>query len=421
MANYLARYIPSNVMIPVLQSRPGVKIKKLGEGQYQVTRLITAGDERAVIREIRREEGSPLEIKLHVKTFLNSEIISRRYKMMFLQALAFNVEAGMSAGKALEIVIRNEANVAVQMELTAAQDILTKGGAFSDALDAISFFDRITISILVAGEKTGSLRQALASAVEHYESTNHTSKTIFGMFSFLIIDLLTVVSTSVGVQWTFIPMMQKQGIESKDPALVEAFQRKIELAYLMNGALLWVAVLITVVAGIFAYFAFSKRPSPMKTKVEHLVGRMPLLSSFFTNTAVAESFAVAATMLSGGVRLNETVDVAQGATSYPSVQRYWQRVRKRLMMGDTVSRAMLFTPITQTEYLIISAHRSASQLTKVFRDIANERARLAIINAKVINRALVIGSMAYAASSVLIYLWLLWVQNEQVMAGLGAK
>lgn len=403
-------------MISVLQARPGVRMRRLGNGHHEVSRLIPASNERQVVDEIRREGGTPLEIKKHRKTFLGTEIVLRTYKQRFLQALAFNVEAGLSAGKALEMVIQSESKVALQLELSAASAILAKGGSFSEAIDSVSFFDRATISIMVAGEKTGSLRQALSSAVEHYESRNHTSKAIFGMLSFVSIDLATVVVSAFGVQTKFIPMMEEQGANSTDPAVIAAFQEKIQLGYLLNGSLLWIAAIVALIAFLFSYFILSPKPSPMKTKAESLIRRIPVLSSFFTNSALAESFGVAASMLAGGVRLNETIDVASQATTYPVVLRYWDAVRRRMMLGDATARALFQPPLTQQEFLIISAHRSAEQLTKVIRDIAKERAVQARHGAGTLNRILLLGSIAYASASVFIYLWLLFVQNEQIMS-----
>lgn len=405
-------------MLNVLRGKPGVRITKVGS-HYEVVRLLTGSDEHQVAREIMRESGSPLDVRLHRKTFLSTEIVTRRYKLMFLQAMAFNIEAGMSAGRALETVVKSEVNVNMQLELTAAMHILSQGGTFSDAIDAISFFDRVTISILIAGEKTGSLRQAMQSALKHYEQSNQTSKTIFGMMGFLAFDLVTVVSTALGVQTKFIPMMEEQGIQSTDPALIAAFKDNIELGYALNGSLLWIAAVVTILASMFTYFTVSRGTGRIKSFVERNMRMIPLLRAYFTNISVADSFSVAGSMLSGGVRLNETIAVAEESTTFPIARRYWQYVKTRLMLGDTVARAMYHYPISEAEFMLLSSHRSSEQLTKVINDIANERNEQAKGNARSLNRTLVMISMAYASASVLIYLWLLWIQNAQVMQGLS--
>lgn len=420
MANYIARYIPAPRMVHLLTGRPGIQLKKLDGGLYQVTRVINGSNERSVVDEICKEGGSPLEIRKYVKTFLNTEVITKRYRIMFLQALAFNAEAGMSAGKALEVVIRNEPNVAKQLELAPGVDVLNKGGSFSDALDAISLFDQITISILLAGERTGALKEALASAVAHYDDKNATSKTIFGMIGLVVFDLFTVVSTSLGVQFVLIPTMEKAGIDSKDPLVIEEFARQIQLGYLMNGTLLAIAVLIVIATTVFTYFLTSKTVSPLKERFEKILRGVPLVSNFLTHTAISDTFAISATMLEGGCRFPAAVELAAGATGYPPVRHFWEHVKKQLMLGSMVAHAMKHKPITDIEYMIIASHRSSKQLTKVFRDIAKERASQAADAAKTLNRVIIGGSVAYATASVLIYLWLLVVQNKQVMQGMGA-
>jgi|GEM_PF-831304 len=420
MPNFLARYIPANASIGVLQSRPGVRLRRIGNGRYEAVRMITAKDEGSVVREVLREKGVPLRIEKHRKTFLNTEVVTRGYKKSFLQALAFNAEAGMSPGKSLEMVIQSEANVAMQLELTAASDILAKGGTFSEAIDAIAFFDRVTIAILVAGEKTGSLRQAIASALDHYEASVMTGKSIFGMMGLIAFDLVTVVSTAVGVQYGFLPKMAADGIKSTDPKVIAAFHDKVALGYLMNGALLWIAGIVAVVAALFLYFSLSRNPGPLKGAVDRVMQKLPLLRKFFENTAVAASFSVAASMLRGGVRFSQTVAVATNSTNFPAMKHYWERVKVRMMLGDTVARAMYSPPIRENEFMLLSSHRSIDQLAKVVGDISRDRAEKAQGNAKVINRSLLAGAMIYSSISVLIYLWLLWIQNEAVLANLGA-
>ncbi len=406
-------------MITVLQARPGVRLKRLGGGRYEAVRMITARDTESVVREVLGEGGVPLKIERHKKTLLNTEVVTRGYKKTFLQALAFNVEAGMSPGKSLEMVIQSEGKVAMQLELTAASDILAKGGTFSEAIDAISFFDRVTIAILVAGEKTGSLRQAISSALGHYEASNMTTKSIFGMLGLIAFDLVTVVSTAFGVQYAFLPKMASDGIQSSNPAVIADFKAKIALGYMLNGSLLWVAAVITAVSVLFIYFSLSRNPGPLKEMVDRVMQRLPLLKQFFENTAVAESFSVAASMLGGGVRFSDTITVASTSTNYPTMHKYWARVKTRMMLGDTIARAMHAPPITQNEYMLLSSHRRADQLTKVVLDISRERGEKSRNNAKTLNRVLLAGAMLYASASVLIYVWLLWVQNEAVMAGLA--
>ena len=153
--------------------------------------------------------------------------------------------------------------------------------------------------------------------------------------------------------------------------------------------------------------------------VDRVMQRLPLLKQFFENTAVAESFSVAASMLGGGVRFSDTITVASTSTNYPTMHKYWARVKTRMMLGDTIARAMHAPPITQNEYMLLSSHRRADQLTKVVLDISRERGEKSRNNAKTLNRVLLAGAMLYASASVLIYVWLLWVQNEAVMAGLA--
>lgn len=65
-------------------------------------------------------------------------------------------------------------------------------------------------------------------------------------------EMVVAISTAVGVQMVFIPLVENLGIQSTDPVVIAAFKGNVDLAYALNGSLLLIAVLlITALLTIF--------------------------------------------------------------------------------------------------------------------------------------------------------------------------
>ncbi|MGD9649862.1 MAG: hypothetical protein AB7U41_03630, partial [Dongiaceae bacterium] len=79
-------------------------------GPKEMSRDFFLPDPKSVREEIVQMGGVPLSIKLRQPGFFGREYISGKYKQAFLRSVAFHVQAGMSPGKALWIVIEGESD-----------------------------------------------------------------------------------------------------------------------------------------------------------------------------------------------------------------------------------------------------------------------------------------------------------------------
>ena len=316
----------------------------------------------------------------------------------------------MSPSKSLMTVIRAEAHPGIRHELDPAMRILDVGGQFSDALKQISFFDISILSILIAGEKTGGMKQAILSAVEHYEQGTKTRTIMFGLLTAMSIDLSVTISGAIGVQETFLPWLEKQAGDTANRA---EFLAKINLGWWLNGAALVTSMLIGVVIAVAIFQGLVPASWPGKKIIEEMSRKLPLFSTYFVNQEVADTFKVASVMLTGGVTLDKTVVVTENASRTHALKSYWSGVAHRIGRGDSVVAAVINDPIVRDgEGQMIAAHQSAAQLGLILGKISEARAMEAQKNAKQISSALVLGTIGYGIYTALIMIWLLLAQNS---------
>lgn len=374
-------------------------------------------DAKSVREEIANLGGIPLTIKERKPAWYEREYISAKFKRSFLRGMSFHVQSGMSPGRALWIVIEGESDRKKRIELEPALEVLRRGGGFITALKELRMFDRSVIAILSAGERIGALKEVIESALQHLEEKGKSWKMLTAAVGWLWFDISTSISTVIGVQYGYLPWLESNGIDTKDPKLLAKFKSALDTAYFINGFLLLIAVLMCF-AGVFIAASLVIRSGKLEEISSAVVRKLPIIKTFIENTAMAETFGIVGRMLKGRVQFDEAVRVAIESTPVKHVQALWRQALERIMKGDTVDRAFRNPIMTRSELIEIGAHQNGEQLAAMFMNIAHERGDAA----KRGLRQIVVGGVAF----VILYtflaagaaMWVLWVQNEGLTSSL---
>lgn len=371
--------------------------------------LTAAVSEKDAMRQGLDSGWSVTSVSEVIRHAWQREVVSKAYKLAFLRSMSFYCES-MSPSIALLTVIRAETSPGIRHELDAAVRILDAGGQFSDALNQISFFDVSIISILIAGEKTGQMKQAVLSSVEHYEQGTKTRAIMFGLLSAMAIDLFVTISTAVGVQVTFLPWLADQ---AGDVANKADFLAQVNLGYWLNGAALVSAALIGVVIAGAILQGLVPAGWPIKSYIEQFSRKIPLFSTYYVNQELGDTFKVASVMLSGGVPLDKAVVVTEHASRTLTLRDYWRGVGHRIQRGDAVSAAVGSDALIRDgERQMIVAHQNSAQLGLILGKISEARSLESQANAKTIGKTMFLGTIGYGVYTALITIWLLMAQNS---------
>lgn len=387
-------------------------------GYFRHESVVVAVDERAVVAELRSRGCIPLSVESvkPVHPFFNR--VSRDYKLQFLQALGFNIEAGMSAGKALQTVIESESGP-VRERLNYALNILRSGGGFHEAVAAMDFFDETTLAILESGERTGKMKDAVKTSVEHYQSRSSSLKVMLGAVTFTMLDLVFAVASIFGNRFSLLPMIKEGGFKAENPAAAEKFNRILDLCYWVNDILL-VSTLLLCVALVGIGWAYVGKNMAVRTWVDNKLMTMPAMKDALLHSAVASTAMIASSLLRGGVPFATAVQIAARGTRMPTVQAYWQTAYDRLVTGESVARAMNQPILENSERIIITAHNNQNQLGEALTVISSRREDLSKAAAKKFSILAFIASLFYSGIATLFTLWVVYLQNAQMMAATGS-
>ncbi|HEX4843353.1 MAG TPA: type II secretion system F family protein [Limnobacter sp.] len=411
--NYRVEYLAPSMLDAT--ARPDPKVS----GYYRHELVVAASKPRDAMLAIIERGGVVLNVS-EVKTrnaFLRllKKSVDRTYKQKFLQAIAYNLRAGLSPERALEQVILGELGEP-RVALNEALNALRQGFGFVQALSLLNWFDESTLSVLRAGEATGQLSQALETAVSFYEKGSATLKLMFGAVTWTALDLVMAVGTVVGMRFGLIEVLKKTPLLSDDPQKIQDYQDALHLAEMVNNGLLVFSFVFVLFLLYFTMMLLSPDPK-VKTQALHMLEKFPVIGRLLVNSAMSATFKVLSSLLQGGVTFLNAVQIARKGTLTPAVIALWQEVIDRTEIGIHPSAAFNSPMLDSSERLLIRSHRDQAQLAECLGSIALSREEQANAAAKRFAVVAFLASLLYSGIAVLFSLAVVYLQNEAVLSG----
>ena len=381
-------------------------------GWFTHKSVVAAPSKSDVLKYLATQGGVPLTVETVKPVHPWFAKVSRDYKQQFLIAIAYNVDAGMSATKALAAVAESTSGHA-RSTMERALATLDLGSSFVEAVSALDWFDETTLTLMVAGERTGGLPAAIRSAAAHFGESSIAMKVMYGAVSATVLDLLFAASSIIGVKG-YLQSVDTSKFKSENPEAIANFLFQIKLATVMANVMFYLTLLATgfVVVALYGYLGTN---TGFRDKVDRWVRRVPYLRASIQHNAMAATTLVAASLLSGGTGVRKAIELVVKSTRVPEVLRYWQDAIVKLDSGDSTSKALSRSPLDSSERLIIGAHASQPQLANAFSRIAVRRKDLAKSQAKKFGLFMLLLSMAYSGVSVLQLTWVVYLQYKPAM------
>ena len=401
---YLLPYVAGPSATPDRKSR----------GYYRHKEIVTAVSPEAVVHDIVARQAVPVEIReiKPIHPMLGGRI-TKGFRQQFLLSLTFSVDGGMSPGQALEQAIESETGV-MRQRLNIGLYMLRQGRSFLDALRAIDIYDSTTLAIIEAGEETGTLRQALATVEVSLQKSTDAKKTIFTAVAWTGLDLIFAVISIVGTRTGLIPYLREGNNNNADPEQIAKMNSALDMATWANDILIAFSVVAVVAlfAGTWAYFSDDEE---LRNRIDNWLLKVPMFRDLMVHTAVAGTCGVMANLLSGGVHFIPATLITERGTRMGKVVNYWRTARDRVEAGESPSVAISIDPFTDSEKMILRAHKDSKQLARAFDVIGAQREEHAKTAAKKFALAAFVATMIYSALGVLLVLYVVYIQNEATM------
>lgn len=378
------------------------------------TEIIPGLDELHIASQIRALGGIP--VKITPKRVAAGKV-PQDYRINFLIALHFGVQSGQSAGAILESLIEAE-TWPLREQLEPALLILKAGASFSEAMAILGIYDMATLAILEAGEQSGTLPQAVEAAVAHLERKGGSDALLKGGMYAIGIDMAVVLSSLIATRFGSLPMTSKQGFKSDDPAMIAAWDRAINIAYIGNDILL-IIVAGLVAAGLWTWWQYRVGTPETRRAIDASLLKVPFLGPALQDSALAASSGVMGHLLRGGVMFLQAAEIAARSVQVSLIRDYWQESIKLVSAGQSVGDVLARDPMTQSEKRVLTSQKNQQQLASAFKQISEYRQKQSERNKKKFIVSGVVFSFLFSGIGIALQLYINWIQIKTVMSSSG--
>lgn len=327
-----------------------------------------------LIAKNRQEAGNklfskkytPVSIQLaQAKPFLKKNILSSAIKKkpslkdkMFLSIhLSYNLESGISLLKALNTILTEISNNYFRDILAKICDDLRSGSSLAESLKKYpSVFDNYFISIVEAGENTGSLGQSFSRLAKDLEAKADFQKNIisaliypclliFGSFALVTFVMVTIVPQ-------FVQIFEQAKASLPMPTLILLTASDF-LRYR------WHYLLILIVSAVLIYRIYTQTESG-RFSLDKLKLRIPLLGPLLKKIYIAHFLRTFGVLYNAGVPVLNSLRIVEESMASTVYKKMIRELSSQVKEGESISRpakgSELFTP--EIEMMISSGEET---------------------------------------------------------------
>ena len=193
--------------------------------------MLAANSSHEALEILHRRQLTPTGIQETVVKGVKDRKSARgRVKSATLGAVCWQLstmlEGGMSITTALDIITEDTDNPQLRQVLHLARSRVSEGRLLSEGLSGSpKVFNRLAIAIIVAGETSGDLGQAMRTLADHFDGRDRIAKKIRGAIAYpiFVVSLITVII--IGIMTLIVPRFRMifSQLGGQLPAFTRAF------------------------------------------------------------------------------------------------------------------------------------------------------------------------------------------------------
>ena len=308
----------------------------------QVKGVISAESEQEFLKKIK-EQG------LYVKDYRESDSDNSKSLYKFsIKELAFccrqlsaMLTSGLTLVKSIDILVKEQESEKARAIWQDIYENVQKGESFSNSLEAhAGSFPEFLISMVGAGESSGSLDVIMQRMSDHYNKENKLKNTIKGAMIYpiilLVLCVVIVIFLFTFIMPTFIGMYDDP---SKMPALT-----KIMAAISDFLRYKWYILVILVVAAFFGIRYALKVPN-LRLKFDRFLIKGPGFGPLVTKIYTGRFARTLSSLYSSGIPMVECLERSSAILGNRYIDEKFVEVVDEVKQGETLSAAITRTEI----------------------------------------------------------------------------
>ena len=254
--------------------------------------------------------------------------------------LSAMMSSGLTIVKALDILYKEEENKGAKAVWRDVYEEVQKGESLSGALSAKSgCFPDFFISMIDAGEISGSLDVTMKRLQEYYANSNKLNNKVKGALIYPCVLLVLVIALVLAMSVFILPIFKSMMPENKLNVLQRAMfgfsDFVIQKWYIL---LIGVGVLI----GVWVY---AMKVESVKLKFDYIKLKMPIVGPLMVKIAEGRFSRTLSSLYSSGIPMVDALDRSSRILNNTYIDKMFVQVLDEVKQGSPVSTALSKTEI----------------------------------------------------------------------------
>ncbi len=270
-------------------------------------------------------------------TFLNKRP-SARDLAVFCRQFVSIVEAGVPVIAALEMLSEQTQNKILADAVAECRTSIQEGNSLTESMKKHpKAFPDLLVTMVAAGEATGSLEISFGRMAEHFEKDAKLRSSV-KKASIYPAAIVVVASIVVALMLAFVIPQFEELLSDMGIELPWVTQMVMDASLFMQTY--WYIVLIGAVVIIYGLRAFSKT-LPGKRMFGKILIKLPLFGTLTVKTASARMSRTLATLIAAGIPLTEALDIVAETMDNIYFSDALLRAKEDVMMGMLLSEPLI--------------------------------------------------------------------------------
>ena len=262
---------------------------------------------------------------------------SRRQRLPFLQALSDLTGSGLSAGEAVRLLSQRLQEPALRALCQGLWERLSEGQPLSRAMEAFpGIFDSSTVSLIQAGEATGSLNDVLQRLIQHFTEQREVRQKLVTAMAYPVFICFMAVGVIIFFIFVLLPKIE---------SLLTALGGKLPLAtrLLIDVSHFFISYgVFAILALVLAAVSFWRwrHSEAGRVRTDDWVLRLPFVGTFATTTTVMNFSQTLAVLIENGVTTAEALRMTERVINNRTHRRAFTEATGRVLEGESLSLAL---------------------------------------------------------------------------------
>lgn len=275
--------------------------------------------------------NSAVDVKYKFKT-KEVSFISRQ--------LASMTSAGLSLVRALHILQEQQENKKAKAVLLDIYEEVQKGKSFSDVLKTKpGVFPDLFVSMVAAGEASGTLDQILVRVSDHFASANRTANKVKGAMVYPIILLVLAVAVVVLMFTMILPIFAENMSPDDMTALTKAM-----MAFSDSLVNYWYVYVIVIFSVVFLFWVGRRTPA-IKLKMDEFVLKIPKVGALVATIYTGRFARNMSNLYASGLQMVDCIEKSVVVLGNSYVNKRFEEVVDNIKLGSSMSKAIEKTEI----------------------------------------------------------------------------